>query len=192
LLVQREPFLKPELKGKKFLVDTRRQEMATFVPAWGLEKTLDFARRIAGQQPVWVRGKARGLTAMVAGEHNLFFLPNLHNVLHVMEKDPRGNLAYKVLEPIPIRARETVAVLNGGESPYAALLWLEFETSSKAQKILDQVEPYGGSALIPGTKQEELARGKKLSVVAGSDQYKMNDWVKKVVAAYGFPRAETK
>jgi hypothetical protein len=31
-----------------------------------------------------------------------------------------------------------------------------------------------------------------LSIVAGSNQQKMKDWVAKVVAAYGFPRAETK
>jgi len=35
-----EDFLKPEFKGRKFLVDIRPQEVANLVPLWGLEKTL--------------------------------------------------------------------------------------------------------------------------------------------------------
>ena len=185
-----EDFLKPEFKGKKFLVDVRPQEIAALVPAWGLEKTLDFARRIGAQQPVWIRGATRMLTAMVAGEYGLFIGPNLHTVLEAIRKHPTGNLAYKFLEPIPTRSRENVGILNTAEHPYAALLWLEFESSPRGQKILDEFEPYGASVLIPGSKQEELARGRKLSVVRGSDLHRMTDWVAKVVEAYGFPKAE--
>ena len=52
-----EDMLKPEFKGKKFAVDIRSQELAALVPVWGLEKVLDFARKIAAQQPIWVRGR---------------------------------------------------------------------------------------------------------------------------------------
>jgi ABC-type glycerol-3-phosphate transport system substrate-binding protein len=51
-----EGFLKPEFKGRKFVVDTRPLSVANLVPSWGLEKTVEFAKKIAAQQPVWVRG----------------------------------------------------------------------------------------------------------------------------------------
>src|SRR5688500_12776147 len=40
-----EDFLKPEFKGRKFAVDIGPRPIACLVPAWGLEKTLDFARK---------------------------------------------------------------------------------------------------------------------------------------------------
>lgn len=187
-----EDFLKPEFKGKKFLADIRPQEIAALVPAWGLEKTLDFARRIGAQDPVWIRGGTRMITAVAAGEYMLFIGPNLQTVLQAKRKDPAGQLAYKILEPIPTRLRENIGTLETADHPYGALLWMEFETSPKGQKILDEHEPYGASVLIPGSKQQELAKGRKLSVVMGSDQSKMGEWVAKVVEAYGFPKTQSK
>jgi len=44
-----EDFLKPEFKGRKFVAEIRPSSVAALVPAWGLEATLDFARRLAAQ-----------------------------------------------------------------------------------------------------------------------------------------------
>jgi ABC-type Fe3+ transport system substrate-binding protein len=44
---QWEDFLKPEFRGRKFVMDIRPISLAVTVPAWGLEKTVEFARRIA-------------------------------------------------------------------------------------------------------------------------------------------------
>ena len=68
-----EDMLKPEWKGKKFAIDIHPQEISWLVPAWGLEKTLDYARKLAAQQPIWVRGGTRGLASLAAGEIALFF-----------------------------------------------------------------------------------------------------------------------
>ena len=43
-----EDFLKPEFKGRKFAADIRPSSVAALVPVWGLEATLDFARRACG------------------------------------------------------------------------------------------------------------------------------------------------
>ncbi len=98
-----EGFLKPEFKGKKFLADIRPTEIAALVPAWGLDKTLDFSRKIAAHQPIWVRGSVRMLPSMAAGEYALFIGPNLSTIMMAQAKDPSGSLAYKFVEPIPIR-----------------------------------------------------------------------------------------
>jgi hypothetical protein len=55
-----EDYLKPELKGKKIMADIRPTEIAALVPAWALEKTLDYARKLVAQELVWVRGGSTG------------------------------------------------------------------------------------------------------------------------------------
>jgi len=57
-----EGFLAPQFKGRKFLLDIRPKPLAALVPLWGLEKTVEFAKKLAAQQPVWFRGESRQLT----------------------------------------------------------------------------------------------------------------------------------
>ena len=185
-------FLKPEFKGRKFTADIRPTEIAALVPAWGLEKTLDFARKIAAQEPVWVRGATRTLTAMAAGEYELFLGPNFNTVMRAIKKDPSGTLDLKVVEPVPVRLTEALAVLASSERPYTALLWIEFQASAKGQKIVDDLHPYGASAFIPGSAQERVIRGKRTSVVQWDHFSKLGEYQAKVVEAYGFPKEDKK
>lgn len=187
---QWEDFLKPEFKGRKFIADIRPTEIAALVPAWGLEKTLDFARRLAQQQPIWVRGGTRQLVAMIAGEYVLFIGPNFNTVMRAKKKDPTDTLDYKVLEPVPGRLTEALAVLDTADRPYTALLWMEFQATPKGQKLVDDYHPYGASLFITGSAQEKLTRGKKLSLVNWDHFTKLQDYQAKVVEAYGFPKAE--
>jgi spermidine/putrescine-binding protein len=187
-----EDFLKPEFKGQKFVADIRPTEIAALVPAWGIEKTLEFARRLSAQQPVWVRGGTRVVTAITLGEYALFIGPNYHTVKRAQAKDPKGSLELKILEPVPTRLSDTTAVLATAPNPYAGLLWLEFLASPRGQKIADDVEPYGASIFVPGFVQEQATRGKKLSLVDWQHLAKMPEYQLKVVEAYGFPKAERK
>jgi iron(III) transport system substrate-binding protein len=185
-----EGFLKPEFKDRKFVLDVRPKDVSALVPVWGLEKTLDFARKLAAQKPVWARGNVRVLTAMLAGEHAVHFGPNFDSILRAIEKDPSEVLAYKLLEPVPVRLNEAQSVLNSAENPYSALLWLEFVASPDGQKILDEGGPYEASLFIQGTAQEKAVRGKKLSVVGWDHYNKIPEYERKIIEAYGFPTAE--
>ena len=187
-----EDFLKPEFKGQKFVADIRPTEIAALVPAWGLEKTIDFARRLGAQQPVWVRGGSRMMTAIMLGEHALFIGPNYHTVKRAQTKDPAGVLDFKIVEPVPTRLSDAAAVLTAAPNPYAGLLWLEFLGSPRGQKIAEDMEPFAASIFIPGFAQEQITRGKKLSVVDWNHFAKMPEYQTKVVEAYGFPKAERK
>jgi ABC-type Fe3+ transport system substrate-binding protein len=185
-----EGFLKPDFKGKKFVIDIRPKDVASLVPAWGLEKTLEFARKLAAQNPVWARGNTRVITSMLAGEHALHFGPNFDVILRAKSNDTADVLGLKVIEPVPVRLNEAQGVLRTAENPYAALLWLEFLASPEGQKILDENGPYEGSAFVQGTVQEQAVRTKKLSVVDWKHFTKIQDYEKKIIEAYGFPRAE--
>jgi len=185
-----EGFLKPELKGRKFVTDIRPLGIAGLVPAWGLEKTLDFARKIAAQEPIWVRGVSRGINSIATGEYALFMGVNFGAVKRAEAKDPTGRLTYKVVQPVPVRFASTDGILNSANNPYAALLWLEFQTSDEGQRIIDKYWPYGASVFVPGSAQERIVSGKKLSLMNWDLQTKMVERVNKVVEAYGFPKGE--
>jgi ABC-type Fe3+ transport system substrate-binding protein len=183
-----EDFLKPEFKGREFILDIRPKDVAALVPAWGLEKTVDFARKLAAQNPVWMRGNSRAMPMIQSGEYNLLFGPNFSTVLQAQEKSTK--MGYKILEPVPTRLNEAQAVLNAAANPYAALLWLDFVSSPEGQTLIDQHEPYGASILSPGSFQEKVTKGLKLSIVDWEHVTKMEGYQKKIVEAYGFPRAQ--
>ncbi|MBI2987674.1 MAG: ABC transporter substrate-binding protein [Deltaproteobacteria bacterium] len=187
---QWEDFLKPEFKGRKFLMDIRPIELGALVPAWGLERTLDFARKIAAQQPVWARGATRYTTAIAAGEYSFAASINFSVLKQIMSKDPTGNLSYKTIEPVPTRAIDDGnGILNTASHPHAALLWFEFLASPEGQEIIDKYE-LEASVFTPGSVHEQVTRGKKLSLVDWDHVTKFEEYVKKISAAQGFPKAE--
>ena len=183
-----EGFLREDFSGRKFMLDIRPKDIAALVPAWGMEKTVEYARKLAAQKPVWIRGNSRAMTMIQSGEYSTLFGPNIGTVMELEKKDP--NIGLKILEPVPTRLNEAQAVLNAASNPYAGLLWLEFVTSPAGQMLIDQHEPYGASYLTPNSVQEKIVRGLKLSVVDWDHVTKLEDYQKKITEAYGFPRAD--
>jgi len=187
-----EDFLKPEFQGKKFVFDVRPLPVGMLVPAWGLEKALDFAKKINAQQPVWGRGHTRVMASLQAGEYPLFLGPNFGAVRRAQMKDPTGVIGYKVPEPIPVRLHEANGILANALYPYAGLLWLEYQASPDGQKIMDERWPFGASLFAPGSAQEDITRGKKLSLIDWDHYTKLDDYIKKAIEAMGFPTATVK
>jgi len=185
-----EDLLSPEFKGRKLSVDIRPLPFAMLVPGWGLERTVDFARRIAAQNPIWGRGQTRMISSVANGDATAVVGSNLGAVKRAQEKDPAGVLGMKIVEPVPIRFHETYSVLNSAEHPYAGLLWIEFMVSPEGQKIFDDYWPLGASVLSSGSAQQELTRGKKLSLVDWNQLNKVDGYLKKIVEAMGFPKAQ--
>jgi iron(III) transport system substrate-binding protein len=186
-----EDFLKPEHAGRKFLADIRPNSIAGLVPAMGVEWVEAYARKLAAQQPVWVRGHTRYLNAMAVGEYRLFFGVYYHGVMR-QKKRGAQDLEVLVLEPVPVRLTETHAIIKGARRPNAAMLFFEYAAGDEGQKILWEVEPFKSSIYSPGSKTEELVRGKKISVGDWEHIAKQPGYMQKVTAAYGFPREEKK
>ena len=185
-----EELLRPELKGRKFALDIRPKDVAALVPAWGLEKTLDFARKVAVQQPIWVRG-SRALTSMIAGEIPMVVGPNFASVKLTQLKDRTGVLRYVILEPAPVRFGSAQGILAPSQHRHAALLWLEWMASPEAQKIVDETE-FSSSIHVRGGLVERELRGKKLSVVDWEHYHDVERWEGEVAKAYGFPKVDAK
>jgi hypothetical protein len=185
-----EDFLKPEFKGRKFVMDIRPQDIPALVATWGFEKAITFAKAIAAQEPVWGNGTTRMLAALAAGEYALFMGPSFTSVKRLQEKDQMGILRYKFVEPLPTRLTKPEGVLNIAKHPYSALLWVEFQASLEGQAIMDKYEPYGASLFSSGSVSEKESRGKKLSVLDWEHLHKYPQYQKMVAEASGFPRAE--
>lgn len=186
-----EGFLKPEFKDRKLATDVRPKNLAALVPAWGLEKTLDYAKKLAAQNPIWLRGDAQIVTYLMTGQFAIALAPNYKTIERIKPKDLKDVLGYKVVEPIPTRLSETQAVLANAENPHAALLWLEFEASPEGQKILDDID-LAASIYSPGSVHERLTHGKNISLLAWDHYLKMERYEQEMVKAFGFPTAERK
>jgi ABC-type Fe3+ transport system substrate-binding protein len=185
-----EDFLKPEFKGRKFAMDIGPRPMACLVPAWGLEKTLDFARKLATQEPIWVRGVSRTLPSIVTGEIPMMMGTLLHSVKRAELKDRTGALRHQILEPVPVYLTSEQAILATSQNRHAAVLWLEWMASAESQKIADEQEPMGSSHPFRGGGVEQELRGKKLSWVNWEQHANMESWMAKLFEAYGFPNAQ--
>jgi iron(III) transport system substrate-binding protein len=185
-----EDLLKPEFKGRKFSLDIRPGGLSPLVPTWGLEKTLDFARGLASQQPIWVRGDPRALTGMLAGEIPMMVGANFHDLKRAQKKDTMGVLQYVILEPVPFRLALAQSILATTQNRHAGLLWFDWLASPEAQKIADEGEPMASVVYVRGSAVEQELRGKKLSVVPWDSYKNLQPWSAKIFEAYGFPKAE--
>jgi iron(III) transport system substrate-binding protein len=185
-----DDMLKPEWKGRKFGVDVNPQEIAGLVPVWGLEKTLDYARKLAAQQPIWSYGGTRSVMAVASGQIPLFLFGANYGVIRLVQrKDPLGVLQYKIVEPVPLRVTTEQAIASTSRNRHAALLWLEFMVSAKAQKLIDEHEPFAGSLYMKESVVEQELRGKKLSIVDWQNNERVEQWLAKIIEALGFPKA---
>ncbi len=184
-----EDFLKAEFKDRKFATDIRPKLLATLVPAWGIEKTLEFSKRLAEQKPVWMRGDAQIITQLMMGQFPIALGQNYKTFVRVQKKDVAGVLGLKIVEPLPIRLSETEGVLATSENPHAGLLWLAFQAGAEGQKIRDDLD-LAASIFSSGSKHEQLAKGRKVSLVAWDHYVKMSKYEEDIVKALGFPRVD--
>ena len=184
-----EDFLKPGLKGKKFVTDIKPSGLAGLVPAKGMEWVLGYARRLASQDPIWARGQTRVLTAMTTGEYALTLSTYYSTVMRARQK---GALDIEpiFLEPVPVRLGEPHAILKGAKRPYTALLLLEYMAGPEGQKIIDDTDPAKASVFAPGSMVEKVIAGRKLSVFDWEYFAKRGEYSSEIFKTLGFPKAD--
>ena len=187
-----EQFLKPEFKGKKFMVDLRPQGFAALAAGLGEKWAMDYAGKIAAQAPVWVRGQTRTVAAMAAGEHPLLHLAYYHSCLRPAKKDPDTPVGCKIIEPVPVRLHEFAALPSGAPHPHASLLWLEFQVSPEGQDIINKNEPMNLSIYASESELAKVIQGKKLSLNGWETIHNTPKWEQMTLKAFGFPNAEVK
>jgi hypothetical protein len=63
---------------------------------------------------------------------------------------------------------------------------------SEAQKLIDEHEPLVASLYSKDSAAERALRGRKLSVVSWENNEELEQWITKIVEAYGFPASVVK
>ena len=184
-----EDFLKPEFKGRKFVADIRPQCMAAMISGMGEEWVLNYARKIKDQEPVWVRGNARVMTAIAIGDQTIHQMTFWNSCLRESRKNPVKSLECKIVEPVPVYMRETQYVINVSPHPYAALLLIEHMASPEGQKVIDDYEPVKSNLYADG-EIAKLVKGKKVIINDYKTFQNTPKWMKMVIEAYGFPRED--
>jgi Bacterial extracellular solute-binding protein len=185
-----EDFLKPEFKGKKFLVDIRPNLQAVMAAGAGEEWMISYSKKLAAQQPIWIRGQTRTITQIASGEYTLHCGAYYQGVVRVMRKDQTGCLQLRIIEPIPVRVDGPHTVFATAVNPYAALLWLEFMAGPQGQAIIDEYEPVSASVFSPGSAIEKIVRGKKVWIRDLQAIDKTSKWMAMAIEAFGFPRGK--
>jgi ABC-type Fe3+ transport system substrate-binding protein len=190
-----DDFLKPEFKGRKFLVDMRPHAFAAY-PACpqeglGLEWMLKYARGLRDQNPIWSRGHSRALNSILAGEYAIHTGTHYQSVMRAMAKDPTGALQFKMVEPVPVRLTALELVLASAQHPYAAMLFMEHEASPEGQDIIDK-QDFVGSIFYPESNMSKTIQGKKLCINGFADFHNSSKWMAMAIEAFGFPKESTK
>jgi len=128
--------LDPKWKGKMLMDSTDYDWFGTLVTVWGKEKTVEYMKRLAQQQPLWRRG--HGLTAQLlgAGEVPLAWAYNFR--IERMKKDGAPVDWIETFDPIVC----TVSGMGVGAKaahPNAAKLLVNFATSKKGQQMIREM-----------------------------------------------------
>jgi ABC-type Fe3+ transport system substrate-binding protein len=183
-----EDVLDPYYKGK-FVVVTRPQAFIGLYPHWGKQKTLDYAKALAANNPIWMSSFDATLAGVAAGEFPMLVGANTTDVMNFVERDPTAKLKMALPTEVPVNAWFHTVILKGSKSPNAGLLLAGWLASPEGQKMFDTIV-HRGHPMVEGT---EISRILKAS---GAKVY-LNNWEftaemaertsREVIEAWGFP-----
>jgi ABC-type Fe3+ transport system substrate-binding protein len=128
-----EALLNPKWKGGQISLDTEAYGMLEGLKGvWGREKTLDFFKRLAAQDPVLKRGNTERVQLAVAGEYPLIIAYNQT----IQRMTSRGApIDWLPLEPVVTQVNP---VMLGAKAPHpnAARLFYDYVLSKEGQEQL--------------------------------------------------------
>ncbi len=179
--------LDPYWKGR-FIVLTRPHPLVGLWPAWGEEKTIQFAKRLRENQPIW--GGASNLeTALQVTTGEVPMLCGIHytTIFNMLRRDPKAKITPVFASETPVGMGETLGILKGAKNPNAAFLLAGWLASLEGQKGAEKIGR--ASPFIEGTETRKKLQKAGVKVVFGGwdeEQY-ASERTKKILAAWGFP-----
>lgn len=125
--------LDPKWKGKMLMDSTDYDWFGTLSIVWGKEKTVEYMRRLAKQEPLWRRG--HGLTAQLlgAGEVPLAWAYNFR--IERMKNDGAPVDWIETFDPIVVTV-SGMGLSAKASNPNAAKLLIDFATSKRGQQMV--------------------------------------------------------
>ena len=174
--------LDPYWKGK-LVVDTRPKTFTALYPAWGEKKTIEFARQLKENQPVWKRGQTDALALIANGEYSMMCGTYYQSALRMVTRDPQTKLAIAWPREVPGHLTEIWLVLKGAKFPNAALLLSGWLASREGREEYDQLGI--GSAFDPESRIAKMIQKIKAKPVFGGWRDDEPVITQKIVATWG-------
>lgn len=174
--------LDPKWKGQMLMDSTDYDWFGTLVTVWGRDRTLDYMKRLARQEPLWRRG--HGLTAQLvgAGETSLAWAYNFR--IERMKKEGAPVDWIETFDPI-------VVTMNGlglsakATNSNAAKLFIDFALSKKGQEMVREMRriPARGDIepLAPKMDQSKL----RLKAVPKEVYLNLDDYAREFRKIFG-------
>jgi iron(III) transport system substrate-binding protein len=125
--------LDPKWKGKMLMDSTDYDWFGTLSTVWGKDKTVEYMRRLARQEPAWRRG--HGLTAQLlgAGEVPLAWAYSFR--IERMRQEGAPVEWIETFDPIVVTV-SGMGLSAKASNPNAAKLLIDFATSKKGQQMV--------------------------------------------------------
>lgn len=152
-----EDVLNPKWKGK-IGIWQKPSAIALLVPAWGEERTLDFAKKLAEQKPVFYQSSFPLNDAVAAGEISVG-ITIYHTTTAALEKGAPLKLVF--VDPTPYEPLCSSIPVKSSH-PNAAKLFTAWLLSPEGAEAYERAT-YRGNPWITGTGAYKLLLGKKLS-----------------------------
>lgn len=174
--------LDPYWKGK-FVVDTRPKPFTALYAAWGEKKTIEFARQLKENQPVWKRGQSESLNQIASGEHSMMCGSYYQSALRIMTRDAKAKLAVAFPLETPGHLTEIWTVVKGAKSPNAALLISGWLSSREGREEYDQLGI--GSLFDQESRIAKLIQKAGAKAISGGWMEDENIITQKIVSTWG-------
>ncbi|MFN4281717.1 MAG: ABC transporter substrate-binding protein [Alphaproteobacteria bacterium] len=186
-----EDLLNPKLRNSGLLwVDVSQASgLAALFVVWGKDKVIDYTTKLGEQRPVWTTGATRSMTAMAAGEYAIGSLNHYHSLIRIREQRKAPHLQAALLEPVPVRLNNILAINGKTAMPATSTLFLEFVASGKVQEIFDREGPVKASVFTEGSLPNKLVEGKKVAFVGWDDVDEIEPLQKRIFESWKFPVA---
>jgi iron(III) transport system substrate-binding protein len=122
---------------RKFSIDAGLSPLARLVPVIGRDATIDLAKRVAANRPIYADGQPAATTKVVSGEAPVGAL-SLTSALDEVQKGAPIGLIFP--EPQALISQLVVYVAKGAPHPNLARLWAAWMTSEgmNTQPMLDE------------------------------------------------------
>ncbi len=159
-----EDLLHPKWKGQLGMVTDARTWWTLALAegsGWGVEKTLDYVKKLKAQKPQMQKGPPQGHALLIAGDFKIF----TNNFLrHVILSQAKGaSVDWCRVNPIILSGPNIIMPMYAPH-PNAARLFLEWYLSPVGLKVHEQVTGFGQVNPASGSKLSEIVKGHTFAI----------------------------
>ncbi|MDP2643758.1 MAG: extracellular solute-binding protein [Desulfobacterales bacterium] len=182
----------PKFKGKNAMDDRPRHLNRFFLEdVWGREKTLDYARRWAANNPSIESSRSTAASKLMAGAYHIICGMQRSSIKELQVYAESKNLGIVFPEPVPIGFGDIIYVPDKAKHPNAGVLFLAWTGTQEAQNLLDEVN-FTGHPDFEGNEINQVVKGKKVVIAQWEHLARTDEDLAAILQAMGMPVVRSK